>query len=136
MNELDLAQAKAAGGHLVPVGFAEKAMASLMQLHGELVEEKEKRVALYRTLMEKEQALAELSMYVRVLEERLGVAAPAVPEVPKQHVAPRRAPAPAPRESPRPQQPPPSPAPRAPAASTAPTAPTAPTVSDEGWKVW
>jgi hypothetical protein len=124
MNELDTTPAPAAGGQLVPVGFAEKAMASLMQLHTELVEEKEKRVALYRTLMEKEQSLAELAMYVRVLEERLGVAAPAVPEVPKQHVAQRR-PAPEPAEAPRP-------APPQPASRPAP----APVAASEGWKVW
>jgi hypothetical protein len=125
MNELDVNLAQAAGGQLVPVGFAEKAMASLMQLHTELVDEKEKRVALYRTLMEKEQSLAELAMYVRVLEERLGqppplppsVAAPrppAVPEVPKQQVAPKRA-------APEARMPP---------------GPTARPGVHEGWKVW
>lgn len=54
----------------VPSSYAEKAMASLMQLHGELMDEKERRVDLYRRLMEKEQALAELKMYVKLLEER------------------------------------------------------------------
>src|SRR5215831_20434055 len=56
---------------MVPMGYAEKSMASLMQLHGELMEEKERRVDLYRRLMDKEQALAELKMYVRLLEEKL-----------------------------------------------------------------
>lgn len=59
---------------LVPAVFAEKAMASLMQLHGELMDEKERRVDLYRRLMEREQSLAELKMYVRMLEEKLGTA--------------------------------------------------------------
>ena len=56
---------------LVPMSYAEKAMASLMRLHGELMDEKERRVDLYRRLMEKDQAVAELRMYVSVLEEKL-----------------------------------------------------------------
>jgi hypothetical protein len=85
---------------LVPTDFAEKAMASLMQLHSELMDEKERRVDLYRRLMEKEQAVAELRMYVKLLEEKVGhkdevpapaltqprtfpVAVPAQPPVPK-----------------------------------------------------
>jgi len=56
---------------VVPAGYAEKAMASLMRLHGELMDEKEKRVDLYRRLMEKEQALAELRMYVELLEKKV-----------------------------------------------------------------
>src|SRR5215472_9940814 len=56
---------------MVPIGYAEKSMASLMQLHTELMDEKERRVDLYRRLMDKEQALAELKMYVRLLEEKL-----------------------------------------------------------------
>jgi hypothetical protein len=59
------------GGVMVPVGYAEKSMASLMQLHTELMDEKERRVDLYRRLMDKEQALAELKMYVRLLEEKI-----------------------------------------------------------------
>ena len=78
---LDPNLVQAANSQLVPASFAEKAMASLMQLHEDLCAEKEKRVELYRQLMEKEQALAELAMYVRLLEERLdgekGAAAPA-----------------------------------------------------------
>jgi hypothetical protein len=54
----------------VPEGYAEKAMASLMQLHAELMEEKERRVELYRRLLDREQQLAELRMYVGMLEER------------------------------------------------------------------
>lgn len=61
----------------VPSSYAEKAMASLMQLHSELMEEKERRVDLYRRLMEKEQSLAELKMYVRLLEERVAAHAEA-----------------------------------------------------------
>ncbi len=56
---------------VVPVGYAEKTMASLMQLHSELMNEKERRVDLYRRLMDKEQAMAELRMYVRLLEDKL-----------------------------------------------------------------
>ena len=56
---------------LVPEGYAQKAMASLMQLHTELMDEKERRVDLHRQLMEKEQALAELKMYVKLLEEKV-----------------------------------------------------------------
>lgn len=56
---------------LVPASYAEKAMASLLQLHGEVLEEKERRVDLYRRLMEREQSVAELRMYVQLLEERL-----------------------------------------------------------------
>lgn len=56
---------------MVPIGYAEKSMASLMQLHTELMDEKERRVDLYRRLMDKEQALAELKMYVRLLEDKL-----------------------------------------------------------------
>ena len=56
---------------LVPEGYAQKAMASLMQLHTELMDEKERRVELHRQLMEKEQAIAELKMYVQLLEERV-----------------------------------------------------------------
>jgi hypothetical protein len=55
----------------VPQGYAEKAMASLMQLHTELMDEKERRVELYRRLMEREQSLAEAKSYTRLLEEKL-----------------------------------------------------------------
>ncbi|GMU61670.1 MAG: hypothetical protein IT380_05735 [Myxococcales bacterium] len=65
-----------AATQLVPAGYAEKAMASLMQLHSELMDEKERRVELFRRLMEREQALAELKMYVKVLEEKLTAAPP------------------------------------------------------------
>jgi hypothetical protein len=76
MSDLSITDAPPAGGQLVPAGFAEKAMASLMQLHSELMEEKEKRVDLYRRLQEREQALAELKMYVKLLEERASAARP------------------------------------------------------------
>lgn len=56
---------------VVPVGYAEKTMASLMQLHSELMDEKERRVDLYRRLMDKEQVVAELRMYVQMLEDRI-----------------------------------------------------------------
>ena len=73
MNEALTTQAAA---QLVPASYAEKAMASLMQLHSELMDEKERRVDLFRRLMEREQALAELKMYVKMLEEK--AAAPVV----------------------------------------------------------
>jgi hypothetical protein len=56
---------------MVPGEFAEKAMASLMSMHTELMDEKERRVELYRKLMEREQTVAELRMYIRLLEEKL-----------------------------------------------------------------
>jgi hypothetical protein len=56
---------------MVPGDFAEKAMASLMSMHTELMDEKERRVELYRKLMEREQTVAELRMYIRLLEEKL-----------------------------------------------------------------
>jgi hypothetical protein len=62
---------------LVPEGYAQKAMASLMQLHAELMDEKERRVDLHCRLMEKEQALAELKMYVKMLEEKVEQRPPA-----------------------------------------------------------
>ncbi|MEN9799595.1 MAG: hypothetical protein RL653_3292 [Pseudomonadota bacterium] len=55
----------------VPVSYAEKTMASLLQLHTELMEEKERRVELYRRLVEKDEALAELRYQVKILEDRL-----------------------------------------------------------------
>lgn len=61
---------------LVPAGYAEKAMASLMQLHSELMDEKERRVDLFRRLMEREQAVAELKMYVKMLEEKMAASEP------------------------------------------------------------
>ena len=93
------ALAQAAPTSAVPQAYAEKAMATLMQLHTELMDEKERRVDLYRRLMEREQALAELRMYVKVLEERAEAAkaAPAVaPPVvtPPVRVAPAKAAAP------------------------------------------
>ncbi|MDP1828344.1 MAG: hypothetical protein Q8L48_34060 [Archangium sp.] len=123
MNEALTTQAAA---QLVPASYAEKAMASLMQLHSELMDEKEKRVDLFRRLMEREQALAELKMYVKMLEEKMAappvVAAPAKPlEVPP--------PAPPPRVAPPPQ------------ARTSRTAPMPPQFAHvrprvDGWKTW
>lgn len=69
----------------VPVGYAEKAMASLMQLHTELMEEKERRVDLFRRLMDREQALAELKMYVKVLEEKIRPPEVKPPPLPPQY---------------------------------------------------
>jgi hypothetical protein len=91
---------------LVPEGYAQKAMASLMQLHTELMDEKERRVELHRQLMEKEQALAELRMYVKLLEERVEERPPARPHV-------------------RPRPPPPPPA-----------RPAGPSPVPDGWRSW
>ena len=40
-------------------------------MHSELMDEKERRVELFRKLMEREQIVAELRMYVKLLEEKL-----------------------------------------------------------------
>ncbi|MCU0700226.1 MAG: hypothetical protein MUC96_27275 [Myxococcaceae bacterium] len=106
----------------VPAAYAEKAMASLMQLHGELMDEKERRVELYRRLMEREQALAELKMYVKILEEKVAGAAPSVPA---RDAAPEPPTPPRVNASPRQVTPPAVP----PVPGRSPTRP-------EGWKVW
>lgn len=82
-----------AAAELVPASYAEKAMASLLQLHTELMDEKERRVDLYRRLMEREQAVAELRMYVKMLEEKLALTAPQAPLPPaaEQPSAPAKA---------------------------------------------
>jgi len=80
----------------VPVSYAEKTMASLLQLHAELMEEKERRVDLYRRLMEKDEALAEMRYQVKLLEDRLRRAEGLPPAPLPQVVAPVSAP-PAPR---------------------------------------
>ncbi len=112
---------------LVPASYAEKAMASLMQLHSELMDEKEKRVDLFRKLMEKEQALAELKMYVKMLEEKMSPAVPVVPVVPV-------AAAPSPRPIVMPVEPPAPPPPIAQPQRHPPRAPNRPRV--DGWKTW
>lgn len=70
MNEREQRIFGLASAGMIPSGFAEKAMASLVQLHSELMDEKERRVDLYRRLSEKDQLIAELRMQVRLLEER------------------------------------------------------------------
>ena len=127
---------------LVPVGYAEKAMASLMQLHSEVLEEKERRVDLHRRLMEKEQAVAELKMYVKLLEEKLGQSA-ARPPAPAPVAEPRRF---EPMESPAAAPPPPIPisraAPRPPAVTRQAPFPMRATGTGQGrpqpdgWKAW
>lgn len=138
----------------VPVEYAEKAMGSLMKLHGELMEEKERRVDLYRRLMEKEQALAELKMYVKLLEEK--VAAPSaktpaaqtepvreplrVVRTPNASNMPRHAPKPPPRpaRAPKPADPRPVRAAAAPGAQVASpgAAPQERRAVADGWKSW
>ncbi|HEY0880794.1 MAG TPA: hypothetical protein VGD87_04645 [Archangium sp.] len=83
-------------------------MASLMQLHSELMDEKEKRVDLFRKLMEREQALAELKMYVKMLEDKVA-ATPVVPAPPVMHAATPRPPMPPRQPMHVPHVPPPMP---------------------------
>jgi chromosome segregation ATPase len=125
MNLTDPLALTASHAMSVPASYAEKAMASLMQLHGELMDEKERRVELFRRLMEKEQALAELKMYVKILEERAGSAREAAP--PSQARATRA-------EEHEAREPPL--APRAAQLNSVP--PAVPRVGrrPEGWKVW
>ncbi|PZR16084.1 MAG: hypothetical protein DI536_07260 [Archangium gephyra] len=104
-----------AATQLVPASYAEKTMASLMQLHGELMDEKERRVDLFRRLMEREQALAELKMYVKVLEARLTPPPPVAAPVMTQPVTQVRASPP--RVAPQPP-------------------PISPRGRVEGWKTW
>lgn len=59
------------GEAVVPVAYAEKTMNTLLRLHEDLVEEKERRIDLYRRLMDREQELAELRAYVSLLEGEL-----------------------------------------------------------------
>ena len=124
MNLTDPLALTASHAMPVPASYAEKAMASLMQLHGELMDEKERRVELFRRLMEKEQALAELKMYVKILEERAGVAREAVQADEPRVTRP---------EPPASEQPPTH---RAPRMNAMP--PAVPRVGKrpEGWKVW
>ncbi len=107
-----------AAAQLVPASYAEKAMASLMQLHSELMDEKERRVELFRKLMEREQSLAELKMYVKMLEEKLV------------------APAAAPRPIVMTPVPKPQPARQARPAPVPPRVPSAPRTRIDGWKTW
>ena len=122
---------------LVPAGYAEKAMASLMQLHSELMDEKERRVELFRRLMEREQALAELRMYVKMLEERAATApvAQAAPMPPPMPEAQPESRAPAPVQVAPPRTPP---DPSLGRPSRAPPVP--PAVGNrprpDGWRAW
>ncbi len=136
---------------MVPQSYAEKAMASLMQLHSDLMEEKERRVDLYRRLMEKEQQLAELKMYVKLLEERSGKQEAAPPPAPSQAVTPppppipfvarvRMAPArppppPHPEAAPRPARPA-APPPHAPPAGAPVARPANAWATVDGWRSW
>ncbi|MGQ0507208.1 MAG: hypothetical protein ACT4TC_18015 [Myxococcaceae bacterium] len=61
-------------GPTVPVGYAEKTMATLMQMHSEMMDEKERRMDVYRRLAHSEQTVAELRTYIQILEERLALA--------------------------------------------------------------
>lgn len=55
----------------VPMHYAERAMATLLQLHDELMGEKERCIDLHRRLMSREQAYAEIESYVRMLEAKI-----------------------------------------------------------------
>jgi hypothetical protein len=140
MSEFDLTVKAPAGPEtasgLVPVGYAEKAMASLMQLHSEVLEEKERRVDLHRRLMEKEQALAELKWYVKMLEEKLEKQAPAAAAVAPLRVAEPVPAAPIPITRAAVPKPPVV-ARQAPAAHRVPVAsPPVSKPSAQGWKAW
>jgi hypothetical protein len=102
----------------IPGRFAERALNSLMNLHNELMAEKESRLDLYRKLMEREQAVAELKSLVRLLEGELATATRALPApVPQPPAAPVAAPPPVERVAAAP------PAPPAPAVPKLPRAP-------------
>ena len=104
----DLQQYAHQASQLVPASYAEKAMASLMQLHSELMDEKERRVDLHRRLMEREQAIAELKMYVKLLEEKQQpLVAPPSPTIMAAPQPSNDAPPPSP--PPLPRRPPPVP---------------------------
>ncbi|MFN7131251.1 MAG: hypothetical protein ACK4N5_04165 [Myxococcales bacterium] len=116
---------------LVPSSYAEKAMASLLRLHDELMTEKEARFGLMQKLMEREQTVAELKSYVKLLEARLSDAPlrQTIAEVTRAEPAATPAPvAPAPA------------APREEAARSAPVATVPPPperpVRPEGWRNW
>ncbi len=119
----DLLQYSNTAAQLVPASYAEKAMASLMQLHSELMDEKERRVELHRRLMEREQAIAELKMYVKLLEDKQQ---PAVPvEKPRPVVTVQETAAkPLPTPPPMPRRSPPMPV------------QVGVRLRPEGWKVW
>jgi hypothetical protein len=128
----------------VPVSYAEKTMASLLQLHSELMEEKERRVDLYRRLSEKDEALAELRYQVKLLEDRLRRAEGLPPEpvksppkeatVSQAAVAPPAPPSPAPAVA--------TPVAAAPAAvrasprAGAASKPVRPAAKREDWRQW
>ncbi len=63
----------------VPMHYAERAMGTIMQLHGELMAEKERCIDLQRRLLSRDQTVAELEWYVRILEARLEGRFPEVP---------------------------------------------------------
>jgi len=120
----DLQQYAHQASQLVPASYAEKAMASLMQLHSELMDEKERRVDLHRRLMEREQAIAELKMYVKLLEERQRPVAAPPPPAPAM-MAPQ----------PSNDAPPPSPPPLLRRPAPVPVQ-VGVRLRPEGWKVW
>ena len=132
MNEAVAALSTSAAAQLVPASYAEKAMASLMQLHTELMDEKERRVDLFRKLMEREQALAELKMYVKMLEEKLAPPAP-----PVRVEAPVPVPVAAPVATPRPA---PTVTDAGPRKVAPPVPPMPPRIASaarlDGWKTW
>ena len=56
---------------MVPAEYAEKTMHSILRLHDELMDEKDKRMELVEKLSAREQALAEMAAYVALLEAQL-----------------------------------------------------------------
>lgn len=56
---------------MVPMSYAEKAMSSIMHLHTEIMEEKEKRIEQERLATGQRQEIADLKMLVGVLEKEI-----------------------------------------------------------------
>lgn len=62
------------GSPLIPEGFAQQAMASVLHLHQELMAEKNKHIDLQKQLGDKEKRILELEQYIQLLEDRLVMA--------------------------------------------------------------
>ena len=87
----------------VPMYYAERSMATIMQLHDELMAEKERCVDLHRRLLTREQAYAELEYYVRILEAKMEGRYPEAPRPERlAQVRPIRPVAPVPEPEPEP----------------------------------
>ncbi|WP_373045102.1 hypothetical protein [Vulgatibacter sp.] len=142
VRALDRPAAAAGREAMVPSSYAEKAMSSLLRLHEDLVEEKERRIDLYRRLMEREQSLAEMRAYVKLLEVELArrgfdptayaIDPASAPPSAEQRHAVATAAAAAASTAPRAEPPPPAPPQQPPAASRPPSAPQPAPASSRG----